>query len=88
MQRMKFALLVAALSLGASHAFSDGKPPDNAMTLSDLAKKLETQGFDPIVDMSYDDGQWEVEAYNVAGEKRDLKVDPVTGQVLSNELDD
>lgn len=88
MQRSTFALLATLLSLGVSHAMGNDLPPDNAMSLSDMAKKLEDQGFVPITEMSLDGGVWEVETYNIAGEKIDMTVDPVTGQILTTKLDD
>ena len=62
------------------------KPPENAVPLSEIVKSLETSGYSPITEVSIDDGIWEVEAYK-DGEERDLKVDPVNGEVISDRPD-
>lgn len=64
-------------------ALADDKPPPGAMALSTVLTKLEQQGYTPIIDVSLDNGRWEVEAYK-SDEKRDLEVDPNSGKILSD----
>lgn len=81
-------LVIAALtglSLQQS-ALADEKPPAGAMALSVIVTKLEQQGYTPIVDVSLDGGRWEVEVYKNS-EKRELKIDPNTGKILSDKPD-
>ena len=48
---------------------------------------MEEQGFSPIVEIEFDDNLWEVEAYK-EGDKRELKVDPISGRIISDKKDD
>lgn len=80
-------LLLATLAVSVLQpALADEKPPPGAMALSSVLTKLEQQGYTPIVDVSLDNGRWEVETYKGA-EKRDLEVDPNTGKILSDQPD-
>ncbi|MFC6635065.1 PepSY domain-containing protein [Microbulbifer taiwanensis] len=67
-------------------ALADDRPPPGAMALSTVLTKLEQQGYTPITDVSLDNGRWEVEAYK-GDEKRDLEVDPNSGEILSDKPD-
>ncbi|WP_308368203.1 MULTISPECIES: PepSY domain-containing protein [unclassified Microbulbifer] len=81
--------LLLAFIIGAAlqqPALADEKPPPGAMALSTVLTKLEQQGYTPIVDVSLDNGHWEVEAYK-SDEKRDLEVDPNSGKILSDKPD-
>ncbi|MFI2812701.1 MULTISPECIES: PepSY domain-containing protein [Microbulbifer] len=83
------SLLVAALFASASmpHALAadedEEKPPPGAMALSTVLTQLEQQGYTPIIEVSLSDERWEVEAYKT-GEKRELEVDPNSGEILSD----
>ncbi len=50
--------------------------------------KLESAGYTNIEDVERDDGVWEVEATNSAGQRVELDVDPVSGNVLREKMDD
>lgn len=82
-KHLLFATLIAAT---AQPALADEKPPAGAMALSTVLTKLEQQGYRPIIDVSLDNGRWEIEAYK-RSEKRDLEVDPNSGKVLSDKPD-
>lgn len=58
------------------------------VTAADIARLLEAQGFSNIHDIELDDGRYEVEAVNAAGQKVDLKLHPRDGRILSEQLDD
>lgn len=49
---------------------------------------LQQAGYTRVRDLDYDDGHWEAEATNAAGQAVELRLDPHTGQVLSERLDD
>ena len=59
----------------------------SAKPISELAKMIEEQGYSPITEISFDRGQLEVEAYKGTN-KRELKVDPKSGKILSDRRDD
>lgn len=70
-------------------AFAARRPPADAQPLSAivLALALEQQGYGPTVEVEFDDGQWEVEAFK-DGRKRKLKIGPVSGRITSDRPDD
>lgn len=81
-------LLVSTLlatTLGFSVSAND-LPPADALKLSQIIEKLEQQGFHPIVDVEFDDGVWEIDAYR-GKEKRELHLDPKTGNILRDRED-
>ncbi|MDR2174108.1 MAG: PepSY domain-containing protein [Burkholderiales bacterium] len=79
-----FCLVVCVFLSGVALA---DKPPPNAKRLSEIVKSLELQGFGPIIEIEFDDGQWEIKAYK-EGRKRQIKVDPITGNTKSDRVDD
>lgn len=85
---MKSLMLGSFLLVSASflaHA-DDDRPPADALKLSEVVQKLEQQGFHPVVDIEFDDGVWEIDAYR-GNDKRELQVDPLTGKVLRDRDD-
>ena len=80
-------ILALGLALAASAAWAQSRPPAEAKPLSAIVLALEQQGFGPIVEVEFDDGQWEVEAFK-DGRKRKLKIDPVSGRITSDRPDD
>ncbi len=92
------ALAIPALFSAALVQASD-KPPADALPLSEIISMLEAKGYQPVLEASFDDdslftdndvsdnGVWEIEAIK-DGYQRELKVDPLEGVILSDELDD
>jgi cobalamin biosynthesis Mg chelatase CobN len=78
-------LFYSTLLLQNSNA--DEIPQHDAQPLSKIVRTLEEQGFIPIVEIEFEDDIWEVEAYK-EGDKRELKVDPVSGRIISDQKDD
>jgi uncharacterized membrane protein YkoI len=87
--KMQFGiiLLVAALSASPLVGMADDTPPTGSLTLYDVAKQLEKSDYGPIADASFDDGNWEVEAFK-DGVAYELMVDPSTGAVVAEHRDD
>ena len=75
--------LLAILVLVPQVALADDKPPADAKALSEIVLSLEKRGYTPIVDIEFEDGYWEIEAYR-EGHKRDFKVDPRSGVITSD----
>jgi hypothetical protein len=83
-----FSLTVTIMLLFSTIRIVAGeKPPADAAPLSEIIKSLEDKGYSPVTDVSIDDDAWEIEAYK-DGEERELKVDPVSGQVISDQPED
>jgi uncharacterized membrane protein YkoI len=86
---MNFAkpLLLTALAVTPAAVRSDEARPADAKTMSEIVQILEDDGYGPLVDVSFDDGGWEVEAYK-GDASLELAVDPTSGAVLSEHRDD
>ncbi len=78
------ALFFSMLFLQTSIAVE--MPPQDAKPLSELVRTLEKQGYSSFVDIEFDDSQWEIKAYK-EGVKRKLKVNPVSGEIVSDRQD-
>lgn len=77
------AAFAFALPLVAS---ADAPPPADAKTISDVVETLKEQGYEPIVEVTYDDNQWQAEAYK-NGERFDLDLDAKTGEIVRAKRD-
>ncbi|MGE3637393.1 MAG: PepSY domain-containing protein [Pirellulales bacterium] len=88
---MKFfinsGMLLAALAVTPLVAFADDRLPANSKSLLEIVTTLEKAGYGPIVDASFDDGNWEVEVYR-KDTAFELLVNPSTGEVVSEHRDD
>lgn len=88
MRRSLACIFLAAAWMAAPHlAASDDLPTADALKLSEVAAQLESAGLNPIIEMEFDDGYWEVKALR-DGRKRKLRVDPLDGRILSEKDDD
>ncbi len=79
------AMLLAAVapaSLASSIADADERPSMVVKPLVEIITMLEAEGYSPITEISMENGIWEVEAYKDNVE-RELRVNPLTGQILS-----
>ena len=86
MKKLIIAVLISSM-LFLQTSIASEMPPNDAKLLSEIVHTLEKQGFSPIVDVEFEDGQWEVKAYK-NGVKWKLKIDPVSGKIVSDRKDD
>ncbi|MCA0901137.1 PepSY domain-containing protein [Microbulbifer agarilyticus] len=91
MKNVKNSLLAVTLGgiaavAAAQDDTKDKKPPPGAMALSMVLTKLEQQGYTPVVEVTLEQGRWEIEAYK-EGKKWDLEVDPNSGEILEMKED-
>lgn len=63
------------------------RPPRDAKPLSQILRSLLDAGYTNIHDVSLERRYWEVEAFRQRS-KRELHVHPVTGEIISDRLDD
>ncbi len=88
MNAMQSLFAVAAVAgLPLAWVMADDRPPANAKPLVEIVEQLEREGYGPFVDISFDDGYWEVEVYE-GDTQYELEVDPQTGKVRSKDRDD
>ena len=86
MIRRLAGFLAVAVLLVATAASADPKPAPDSKPLSEIAAAVERAGYGPIVDASFDHGGWEIEAYQ-ADTKYELRVDAMTGEIQSKQVD-
>lgn len=67
-------------------ASADEKPPADGKKLTEVLASLNDKGYAPIVEISFDDGVWEAEAYK-DDTAFEVALDPSTGEVVSEHRD-
>ena len=65
----------------ASARDKDEIPPANAKRLSEIVEFVESQGHTVITDVDFDDWVWIMRVYK-AGLEFEIRVDPVSGEIL------
>ncbi|NLG77401.1 MAG: PepSY domain-containing protein [Xanthomonadaceae bacterium] len=89
MKKVLTAIALLGLAASAPALYAQAQNAASAeLDAKQIIAKLESAGYTRIEDVEKDDGVWEVEATNSAGQRVELKVDPVTGAVLYEERDD
>ncbi|MFV0681312.1 PepSY domain-containing protein [Ottowia sp.] len=61
---------------------------EQALPASEIVRLLQVAGYTRIHDVEFDDGRWEAEATNPAGQRVDLYINATTGAVEREKLDD
>ncbi len=83
-------MLFTIVMLLAAFAFqvqAKERLPDGAKTLVEIIKIIEANGYKNITEISLDNGVWEVEVYK-DNQERELKINPMTGEIISDRQDD
>jgi len=65
---------------------NDAHPTADMKPLSAILQSLQSAGFNPIREVSFERRHWEIEATQ-NGAKRELHVDPMTAKVTANRAD-
>ena len=65
----------------------DPVPPAGAKKLSEIVRGVVAAGYTGIEEISFEGRSWEVEAVR-NGTRRELRVDPTTGSIVSDRVDD
>ncbi len=97
---MKAYLLAAAVALAATPILGQGitlassdddrlqmQPGETALTRAEVRKKLEDKGY-KVLRVKRDDGVYEAYVTNAKGVLYEVKVHPVSGEILKLELED
>lgn len=80
------AVAAAVATAPLSAVFAD-YPPAGVKRIVDIVDQLEEAGYGPFIEISFDDGYWEVEVYK-GDTPYELAVDGRTGKVRSEYRDD
>jgi uncharacterized membrane protein YkoI len=90
---LKSALTMAMIGFVAvaagwpAYAQAPQASPNPAVSLEKATKIAREAGLVMIREIELDDGKWEVEGRNQAGERRELHIDASSGKMLRNERD-
>lgn len=66
---------------------ADTKPPAKALLLSKIIEGVEKAGYTHLHDISFEHRTWEAEVRR-DGMKRELRLDPLSGEVVEDRVDD
>jgi uncharacterized membrane protein YkoI len=67
--------------------YGEDRPPAGSLSLSAILSLLAKDGYTDVVEIDYERGRWEIEAFRNR-QKRELHVDPETGRVTFDRVDD
>jgi hypothetical protein len=81
-----FVAVAAIVGVPLSFAVAD-RPTADVKPIVEIVEQLEHEGFGSFIEVSFDDGIWEVEVYK-DDTVYELAVDGRTGKVLSKHRDD
>jgi uncharacterized membrane protein YkoI len=80
-------MLLAALATIPLAGQADDRSTSSPKSLVEIVVRLEKQGFAPTVEISLDDGVWEVEAYR-EDVPMELTIDARSGEIIAEHRDD
>ena len=87
---LKSALAIAMIGFAAAAAWWPAHaqaPQLPVVSLEQATKIARDSGLVVIREIELDDGKWEVEGRDRAGEERELHIDATSGKVVRNERD-
>ncbi|MFC5050081.1 PepSY domain-containing protein [Rubritalea spongiae] len=84
---MKLFSILTILGITSATTWADEKPPADALPLSKVIEMIENKGYTPVVEVNFDDGKWEIEAYKDAN-KRELHVNAKSGEIEADKAED
>jgi len=90
------AIALAAATLGGvsvagsmkDTGFKGAAPTDQWLTIPAIYEKVAAAGYTAITEIEREDNGYDVEATSPNGEHIDLRVHPVTGEVINSRTDD
>ena len=81
------AAIAPAFAQNAAPAATSAAPvQSNWMSIKDVLNKLEAAGYRDFREVERDDNRYDVKATDPQGQRVELDVDPVTGDVLKTEV--
>lgn len=73
---------------GGGHGHGGGQGQQQLLSAQQIIQALQRAGYTYIHDLEFENGRWEAEAVNRAGQRVDLHINPYTGAVERERLDD
>ncbi len=87
MKQLSYLSMCAWMVLGATPAVAEDAAPAGGKSICEIVGAVESQGYTQVSEVSFDDGEWKVEAYK-DGKRLSLQVDPDSGKIASVGEDD
>ncbi|MDA8444839.1 PepSY domain-containing protein [Paracidovorax valerianellae] len=88
-EKVEFVLHPVTLEVLSQVGRSGGTVNNQPVLSADqVMQALQQAGYTRVHGLEYEDGYWEAEATNMANLNMELRVEPTTGKVLSERLDD
>jgi len=90
------AIALAAATLGGvsiagsmkDAGFKEAAQADQWLTIPAIYERVAAAGYTGITEIEREHNGYDVEATNPNGDRIDLRVDPVTGEVVNSHMDD
>lgn len=79
--RLISIVLGSALMVASSLAIAN-ELPEGAVNMSKVLESLKSKGYNFIKEIKFDDGVYEVKAFNLDGNEVKIKIDPKTGNII------
>lgn len=80
MRRILFAALIATAPMAPAFADEHDWPREGDISIAQAIEIATSRGLVVIRSIEFDDGRWEVEGRNAAGEEVEFKIDDAAGQ--------
>lgn len=86
LKKILICTMASFLVLSANVALAD-EIPNQPINLTNVIKKLQTQGYDKIEEIKFDDEILKVDTINAKGEEIKLRMDPQNYNIISSKTD-
>lgn len=80
-------LLVTVAAVGPVLASNHDRPAKGDISMEEARKIAEREGYSNIVQIEFDDGQWEIEAVGANGREVDIDINAANGEIVRIDRD-
>lgn len=82
----KLSVLIALSAVAVFPAIAQTQATADTLTEPQVRAILAENGFTRIDDLDFKDGMWETDATSANGKRVDVRVNPITGDILAEKL--
>ena len=82
----KLSVLIALSAVAVFPALAQTQATADTLTEPQVRAILAENGFTRIDDLDFEDGMWETDATSANGKRVDVRVNPITGDILAEKL--
>lgn len=84
--RSKLSVLIALSAVAVLPAITRAQASADTLTEPQVRAILAENGFTRVDDLDFEDGMWETDATSANGKRVDVRVNPITGDILVEKL--